>query len=89
MMLNVKIYMYQQQMSVDFENQLNKEGQQEGMAPATYRTQKFILEKRRQIKQKLGDIQSDAQSYEVQNNNTCDDKEHTVESVRKRHTDKA
>jgi len=50
MMLDVKMYMHQQQISADFENQLNREGQQEGLAPAGYRTQKFLLDKRRQIK---------------------------------------
>jgi len=49
-MLNVKILMHQQEKQIKKETQLTTHGQQEGQSAMTYRTKKYLLDKRRQIK---------------------------------------
>lgn len=59
MMLNVKMFMHQQEKHIKKENQLSTHGQQEGQAAMTYRAKKYLLDKRRQIKQQLTDAKKE------------------------------
>ena len=60
-MLNVKILMHQQEKQIKKETQLTTHGQQEGQSAMTYRTKKYLLDKRRQIKQSMTDAKKDNQ----------------------------
>ena len=84
MMLNVKIYMHHQHKNIEHENQLNNDGQQEGLAPKSYRTKMFLREKRRQIKQKLARNKHDACGNSVPRPDTSHENDHTVETMRQK-----
>ena len=97
MMLNVKMFMHQQEKHIKKENLLSTHGQQEGQAAMTYRTKKFLMEKRRQIKQQITDAQKDNQLSggddalaQLQDPHLLEilDQDKSMESIRQRLSDK-